>query len=259
MRPNRSWSFQTFQKADLMGAVEILVEDGSQLPKTSLGMRAAIEHGQKLGVLNPQDPEQQFEIMRKIGIVELSPSIEASTQNALREQSEFARWVATLPEPMPDPTTGQPMPLVNPAARLAVQPQPVPVPAPEPAPDDAGAAPAGPQVQMVAPPAAQQIELLFPGNPLKVKEWDKHQLHIAKHDIYCQSDEYRELALRYPELDELWTLHRRAHMEAWARAQMEMAMFAAAPMAPQGAGMAMANSNQNAGAVPAASPQGAPR
>jgi hypothetical protein len=274
MRPNRSWTFKKFKKADLTGAIDILVEDGSQLPKTALGKRAAIEHGKQLGVLNPTDPEQQFQVMQDLGISHLAPSLDASVKGAMREHTLFEAWVGKIQAMLPPPVVGAPpMPLVDPAARAAVQPVQVAVPAPAPDPnapppaEGEGGAPAPPQVQMVAPPAAQQAEILFPGNPLKVRRWDKHMVHVVQHDIFCQSDEALELFAAQPELEELWELHRQAHLEAAAQETMQMAMVQGGmppggpggPGAqPQGAAMAMANSNQNSGQVPAGSPQGSP-
>lgn len=264
MRPNRSWTFKKFMKANLAGAIDILVEDGSQLPKTALGKRAAIEHGRQLGVLNPADSEQQWEVMREIGISHLAPSLDASVKSALREQTLFEAWTSKLPA-APD---GSPSLIVDPRARAAVQPVAVEVPAPAPAPggDEGGEPPAdggqaGTMTQMVAPPPGQQAAMLFPGNPLKVRAWDKHRVHIVQHDIYCQSDEALELFAQFPELEELWSLHRQEHMAAESQEMMAQAMMQGmAPPPGQGAGMAMANSNQNAtgDTNPAASPQSIP-
>lgn len=265
MRPNKSWTFQSFMKADLGGTVDILVEDGSQHPKTALGKRAAIEHGRQLGVLNPADPEQGYEVMREIGIAHLAPSLDASMKGALREQAHFEDYVRQLP-PLPPGGT-----LVAPEARAMVAPRPQLVPAPQPEPgqepsgdngDDQGPAP--PQLAMVAPPAGDQAAILFPGNPLRVKPWDKHGVHIVQHDIWCQSDEAIRLFEQQPELEELWTLHRQAHQQAMAEEAMQQAALAAgAPAGGNGVGAALAltNSNQNAtptGQPGAGSPQGIP-
>jgi hypothetical protein len=256
MRPNRSWTFKKFKKADLTGAVDIVVEDGSQLPKTALGKRAAIEHGKNLGVLNVMDPEQAYEVMREIGISHLAPSLDASMKGALREQTLFAAWVQTIPPP---PQPG--MPLISDQQRLAAAPQPQQVQVAAPTgPDDQGGGDENGQpamqtvTQMVPQPAATQQAILFPGNPLKVRPWDKHMVHIVQHDIFCQSDEALMIFQEYPELEELWGLHRQAHLEAAAQEAMQQAMLSApgagagvgAPP-PQGAAKALENSNQNSG------------
>lgn len=259
MRPNRSWTFQKFKKANLTGAIDIIVEDGSQLPKTALGKRAAIEHGKNLGVLNVMDPEQAYEVMREIGISHLAPSVDASMKAALREQTLFASWVQTIPAPV------QPgMSLITPEQRemAAPQPQEVPVPAAPGGPDDQGGGnPAGGPVQtitqLVPQPAAQQQAILFPGNPLKVRPWDKHLIHVVQHDIFCQGDEALDIFGQFPDLEELWGLHRQAHLEAAAEEAMQQAMMqGAVPGAPagavsgppaQGAAKSLENSNQNSG------------
>jgi len=254
MRPNRTWTFQKFKKADLTGAIDILIEDGSQMPKTALGKRAAIQHGKELGVLNVADPEQAYGVMREIGIAHLAPSLDASVKGALREQDLFEAWVGTLPQALP----GQPIPLVSPQARAMVQPQPVKQTVEgQPGPDGE---PGQPQevTTMVAPPAGAQQQILFPNAPLKVLAWQKHMIHITQHDIYCQTDEAIELFTARPELEELWTLHRQAHLDAAAQETAQMAMVqggvppsqgqpAGAPPEPQGADTALGNSNQNSG------------
>jgi hypothetical protein len=264
MRPNRSWTFKKFKKADLTGSIDILVEDGSQLPKTALGKRAAIEHGKNLGVLNPLDPEQGYEVMREIGISHLAPSLDASMKGALREQTLFEAWTQTIPPPM---QPGQPM--ISDQQRMAAAPKPqqVQVAAPTAPGDDGGGDPnAQPAMQtvtqMVPEPAAVQQAILFPGNPLKVRPWDKHLVHVVQHDIYCQSDEALEIFAMFPELEELWGLHRQAHLEAAAQDAMQQAAMAAGVMPgaqpgapgagpngppPQGADKSLENSNQNSG------------
>lgn len=268
MRPNKSWTFKKFKKANLSGAIDILVEGGSQLPKTALGKRAAIEHGKQLGVVNAMDPEQAYEIMREIGIAHLAPSLDSSVKGALREQSLFEAWTGTIPPPI----EGQPMPLVDPLARQAVQPKPVTMQQPAPATPGGGGggggeagAPAPMQdvTVMVPMPPGEQAMTLFPGNPLRVRAWDKHMVHVVQHDVYCQSDEALDIFAQFPELEELWTLHRQAHLEAAAQEAMQQAMMqagqmpgaspgapgagaTASPGAPsQGAARALSNSNQN--------------
>jgi hypothetical protein len=265
MRPNRSWTFKKFMKADLSGAITILVEDGSTMPKTALGKRAAIEHGRQLGVLNPADPEQQYSVMQEIGIAHLAPSLDAGVKAALREQTLCEAWVDSLPPPLP----GQPQQLVSPQARMAVQPVPVTTEQPVAPPPGEKPEPGAPQqtapvTQMVAPPPGQQAAMLFPGNPLKVRPWDRHMAHVVQHDIYCTSDEALETFGQFPELEELWSLHRQEHLMAAGQEAMQQMMAHGAMPPPggpgggPGAGMAMQNSNQNSGAlppIPAPSPQ----
>jgi hypothetical protein len=59
MRPNRSWTFKKFQKADLTGAIDMIVEDGIAAPqdraREARGHRA---RQRQLGVLNTHGPGQ---------------------------------------------------------------------------------------------------------------------------------------------------------------------------------------------------------
>jgi hypothetical protein len=91
--PNRSWSFRHFQNANLQGSVSIVVEDGSNVPKTALGKRAAIEQANTLALINPQDPDQQYAILSQFGLSELIPSLDASVKACHREHDAFERWV----------------------------------------------------------------------------------------------------------------------------------------------------------------------
>ncbi len=95
MGPNKAWTFQTFQKADLVGDVSILVEDGSNMPKTALAKRAALEHGRALGVINPGQPDTAQAILTELGITALAPSLDADAKSALQEQQAFENWVAS--------------------------------------------------------------------------------------------------------------------------------------------------------------------
>jgi hypothetical protein len=102
MGPNNSWNFQTFKKENLRGAITIVVEDGSNVPKTTLGRRAAIEHLNQLGMLNPADPDQQYAIMQEFGTQHLIPNLDADVKAALSEQDAFEQWAAKgFQGPMP--------------------------------------------------------------------------------------------------------------------------------------------------------------
>lgn len=91
--PNRRWTIQHFQNANLQGAVEIVVEDGSQMPKTNLGKRAAIEQANQLHMIDPKDPDQRYAIFRDFGITHLLPALDANVKSALQEQDALERWV----------------------------------------------------------------------------------------------------------------------------------------------------------------------
>jgi hypothetical protein len=94
--PNRGFTFKHFENAQLQGAVQVVIEDGSTMPKTSLGKRAAIESASNLQLLNVQDPDQRYELLSAFGLQDLVPTLNIHVQTALRLQDEFEQW-ATNP------------------------------------------------------------------------------------------------------------------------------------------------------------------
>lgn len=90
----RGWAFQHFQKADLAGDVEVMIEDGTLTPKTQLGERAAIDHLAQIGLLNPQDPDQRVAIYQKFGQTSLMPSTDAQVQEAWMNMEKFEKFMS---------------------------------------------------------------------------------------------------------------------------------------------------------------------
>lgn len=91
--PNKGYTFRHFQNAQLQGAVSIEVEDGSNIPKTSLGQRAAIEQANNMHLLDPNDPDQKWTILSRFGLADLVPTLNIHVQAALQVQDAFERWV----------------------------------------------------------------------------------------------------------------------------------------------------------------------
>ena len=71
------------------------------MPKTPLGKRAAIEHANQLGLLDPADPEQRYALLTELGLSNLSPSLDIHVQTALQMQDAFERWVENPVGPHP--------------------------------------------------------------------------------------------------------------------------------------------------------------
>lgn len=94
MGPNRSWSFQAFQNAQLQGAISVIVEDGSNMPKTTLGMRAALDQANALGLLNPADPDEKMSMMTHFGLTSMIPGLDQDVKSAQQEQDAFEKWIA---------------------------------------------------------------------------------------------------------------------------------------------------------------------
>jgi hypothetical protein len=93
MTPARTWTYQIFKNAQLQGSVNVVIEDGSQQPKTNLGMRAAIEHANSLGLLDMRDPEVQYEGLKLFGLTGMIPSLDIAVQSALQKQQAFEDWI----------------------------------------------------------------------------------------------------------------------------------------------------------------------
>lgn len=93
MTPARTWTYQIFKNTQLQGSVNVVIEDGSQQPKTSLGMRAAVEHASSLGLLDMKDPETQYEGLKLFGLTRMIPSLDIAVQSALQKQQSFEEWI----------------------------------------------------------------------------------------------------------------------------------------------------------------------
>lgn len=99
--PNKSYTFQHFENAQLQAQMTFVIEDGTNMPKTALGKRAAIEQAQKLGLINPGDPDQRYALLSNFGLSDLSPSLNIHVQAALQLQDEFERWAKAPQGPPP--------------------------------------------------------------------------------------------------------------------------------------------------------------
>ena len=91
--PNRGYSFQHFENAQLQGQITFQIEDGSNMPKTALGKRAAIEQANQLGLLDPADPDQKYALLTQFGLSDLVPTLNFHVQAALQIQDSFEKWV----------------------------------------------------------------------------------------------------------------------------------------------------------------------
>jgi hypothetical protein len=99
--PNRGYTFRHFENAQLQAQISMLVEDGSNMPKTALGKRAAIEQANQLQLLNPQDPDQKYALLTQFGLSDLVPSLNFHVQAALQLQDAFERWIEAPQGPPP--------------------------------------------------------------------------------------------------------------------------------------------------------------
>ncbi len=174
--PNNRWTFEEFKIADLQGAVRIVVEDGSQTPKTSLGKRAAIQQLSQLGVISPQNPDTAYRILQAFGETDLWPGLDSAIQSALREQYQFEKWaesveIVNMPQTVADPATGQPISVAH-------------VP------------------QFTAPPPGQRMA------------WDNDEIHVEEHKKWANSDTVRRLIESKPWIAQYVTWMIQQHEQA---------------------------------------------
>lgn len=99
--PNKGYTFRHFENAQLQASMTFQIEDGSSMPKTALGKRAAIEQANQLQLLNPQDPDQKFALLSQFGLTDLVPTLNFHTQSALQIQDAFEKWAASPVGPSP--------------------------------------------------------------------------------------------------------------------------------------------------------------
>lgn len=222
--PNQTWTVQQFQNAKLQGAIEIVVEDGSQMPKTSLGKRASIEQLRQMNVLNFQDPDIQYSVLRAFASTELVPSLDYHVKAALQEQDAFERWAMTT-QPMPtaapmiDPATGQPQ--IDPATGEPAMTM---------------------QMGVQPPPVSQAGRPLFGRKP-----WHNDIVHIAEHTKWLNSDKMRQLLDERPWIEPHATNLLEEHVMA-QQAQMMQQAAMGDQGTPGGAGRGLGDSNREAGA-----------
>lgn len=99
--PNKGYTFRHFENAQLQHQITCVVEDGTNMPKTALGKRAAIEQANQLGLINPNDPDQKYALLSNFGLTDLVPSLNYHVQAALQLQDAFEQWIEMPQGPSP--------------------------------------------------------------------------------------------------------------------------------------------------------------
>lgn len=238
MSPNRGWTFQHFMNADLQGAVEIIVEDGSQAPKTNLGKRAAIEQAKNLGFIDANDIEQRYTILRALGLNELMPTLDFHVKAALQEQDAFEQWAA-------NPSNAEQflMGLSQYMQQLTMYTQTV-------------------NADTVAGQTSTQSMPEMPElTPFQAKEYHDGRIHIAEHTKWANSDSARQIFKQFPQLEIAFIRHLELHdvldatrimrqQLAQTQAQARLGMLVmpqGQPGAAGGGGQALDSSNRESG------------
>lgn len=243
LSPARVWSFKTFKRTQLQGSVSIVVEDGSTAPKTSLGMRAAIQQAMGMGVLDMTNADTKYEILKSFGLQRMVPSIDTHIQAALQKQQAFEEWIINPAEVQK--AIGE----IDQAIQQWAGQQTAAAGAPGP-----DGQPADGLEPVAPPPSIVQF------TPLKWRPWYKATIHKQEFDKWANSDRIRELMKQIPGAEPLLVAHYQEMLQMIMQEQM-MEAGAAAPPGIGGGAMAMANSNRETakGAQPSGAGQGAQR
>jgi hypothetical protein len=251
LSPARTWTQKQFKQAQLQGSFSVIVEDGSNAPKTTLGIRAAVEHLNQLGMIDASDPDQRHKVLTLFGQASLNPSLDIHMQAALRKQQAFEEW-AQNPKAQQQSMVLAEQDMAKYQQELAAA-QPAPAPAPQVGPDGQ---------QIPADPAAEQqaIQAALPqppsitkNTPLAWKPWFMPEIHKQEFLKWANSDVVIELLKTNPALEALLVAHLQEIDMALAEKAQAMAMAQAAGGAqvnigkPGGSGRAMANSNKESG------------
>jgi hypothetical protein len=77
------------------------IEDGSSMPRTSLGKRAAIEQAFQMALIDAADPDQRYALLSHFGLSDLVPTLNIHVQAALQIQDAFEKWAQNPQGPPP--------------------------------------------------------------------------------------------------------------------------------------------------------------
>lgn len=98
---NKKWQVEKFSKADIQGAVNIIVDWNSLAPKSNATERATIGQLVQLGFVNPQDEEMQLTVLKKFGELDLKGSMSIDIEDAAKEEDSFATDPIFIPQVRP--------------------------------------------------------------------------------------------------------------------------------------------------------------
>lgn len=87
--PGNTWEVQRFSRADIRGSVDVVVEQGSSLPKSAVGEQALITDLVNMQLIDPTNPETQYKILERFGSTSLLGDTDANIRAAQRENWDF--------------------------------------------------------------------------------------------------------------------------------------------------------------------------
>jgi len=88
---NKDYEVASFMNSDLQGAVTMDIDYESLFPQSEATERAEITQLIQGQIINPQDPEQKLEVLRRFGKMGMLPSESKHTRRARIEQSTFLK------------------------------------------------------------------------------------------------------------------------------------------------------------------------
>src|ERR1035437_8966078 len=182
--PARTWTWQNFKRAQLQGSFTIVVEDGSTTPKTNLGMRAAVEHANTLGMLNMHDSDQQYEGLKLFGLTRMVPTLDINIQSALQKQQAFEDWVK-------DPNAVAGVLQQAQMAEQQYQAQVIQVSQQNHLQLQGAKDPSQPMPPAI--PMPQQPPSILANTPLKWQPWYNAQIHLQEFLKWANDDHVRDL------------------------------------------------------------------
>lgn len=239
LSPARTWTQKQFKNAQLQGSFGVVVEDGSNTPKTTLGIRAAVEHLNTLGFIDPNDPDQKYKVFQLFGQSGLSPSLDIHMQAALRKQQAFEEW-AQNPQAQQDSLAQAQQAMLEYATKV------------DAIPDQPGVD--GQQEPLPPMPS------LTATTPLAWKPWYNPVIHMQEFLKWANSDRVLELLQQNPALEKiLIAAHDEMLMAMAPPPGMEAPPEKGPPKPGGGTGQAMKNSNAESGGSQNATDHTAPR
>lgn len=192
LSPNKGWTYRHFENAQLQGSIDIVVEDGSQAPKTNLGRRAAIEHANQLRMIDPMDAEQRYTALTDLGLHDYVKTLDTHVKKALSEQDAFEQWAQSPEFQTLLPQLEQTMMQFQQQSAIYQQQS-------QQAAQIEGAT--GIPAAMPPPP------VLPPMTPFVMKPYHKPDVHYAEHVKWANADTANELFTQYPILEQYFLQH----------------------------------------------------
>lgn len=207
----KGWSFQNFKRADLQGDIDVIIENGSTAPKTTLGMRAALDHAVQMGFIDVKDPDQKYEALQLMGLTRMAPSLDIDVQSALAKQDAFEQWASNKQamaasmqqmQQAVDQYMQQQQSMIAAAKQNALRTPPgVPINTAPP--------------QMPPPPSVLQF------TPLVWRSWYNPQIHMREFLKWTNGDSIRVLLSKNPQLAALLQQHQQEIQQAMPQPPVE--------------------------------------